>query len=528
LEKHGVGSSGTSRKWPLTLVTPSISFNLTLREGPKEYTEEAIDAFFDSIDGVVVVFDACRDVEPKHARALLRPAKRHKMPIVVFVTAMDLLDADFLKVVGRIDAVLGGKPVPTQLPMGAEGNFCGIVDLIRMRSSSGVDNDMIDDLELDVPEEMPAPAKEWRSKLEEAAAAASDAFMEMFGGGEEFSTLQLISAIRQLTLAKSIMPVLVGTTSPDTGIEALLNAVCEFLPSPKDAAPKPSPKRKLPFFLTAKLTATDPKELENLRTSVTTLARDGRFSVAVKEDLHTIDIMASDPSHIQDLIDELRQIPTLSFSASPTQVLKFEYPTHPVNNAEGKHETDEHYAHVVIDLYNFDYEEEEAGKCDHPHLRFEDADTKKSIPIGFVSTCEHAFGEACRAGGPLTGSPITRMGMRLRSGSHGGDKLSAEYFHQATTAAVTKAFAEMKWAVLEPVVRVEVEIPVDCVLGALADLGRRRAKIEGQETVGDGVMRVTALCPAEEAFDYESELRGLSGGRGRVEMEYVGYETVAR
>jgi elongation factor G len=247
----------------------------------------------------------------------------------------------------------------------------------------------------------------------------------------------------------------------------------------------------------------------------------------VKEDLHTIDIMASDPSHIQDLIDELRQIPTLSFSASPTQVLKFEYPTHPVKNAEGKHETDEHFAHVVVDLFNFEDGEEDENKCDHPHLRFENDDTKKSIPIGFVSTYEHAFREACRAGDPLTGCPITRMGMRLRSGSHGGDKLSAEYFHQATMAAVAKAFGEMEWVVLEPVVRVEVEIPVDCVLGALADLGRRRARIEGQETVGDGMVRVTARCPAEEVLGYAAELRGLTGGRGRVEMEYVGYETVS-
>ena len=475
----------------------------------------------------MVVFDACRDVEPKHARALLRPAKRYKMPIVVFVTAMDLFDADFLKVVGRIDAVLGGKAVPTQLPMGAEGNFCGIVDLVRMRSSSGVDDDMIDDLELGVPEEMSALAKEWRSKLEEAAADASDAFMEMFVGGEGFSTLQLISAIRQLTLAKSILPVLVGTTSPETGVEALLSAVCEFLPSPKQAAPKPGPERNLPFFLTAKLTTTDPKESENLRTFATKLARDGCYSVAVKGDPHTIDIMASDPSHIQDLIDELRQIPTLPFSASPTQVLKFEYPTRPVKNAEGNHETDEHHAHVVIDLYNFNDEEEEV-KCDHPHLRFQNDDTEKSIPIGFVSTCEYAFREACKAGGPLAGSPITRMGMRLRHGTHGGDKLSAEYFHQATTAAVRKSFAEAEFALLEPVMRVEVEVPVARVLDTLADFSRRRGRIEGQDTVGDGgVVRVRARCRAEEVLGCEVELRALTEGRGTVEMVYCGYEDVS-
>lgn len=249
------------------------------------------------------------------------------MPIIVFVNSMDLLDADFLRVVGQIEAALDGIPVPTQLPMGAEGNFNGIVDLIRMKSFSGVDDKMIDDLELGVPEEMSSLAKEWHCKLEEAVASVSDTSKEMLIGGQGFSTLQLVGAIRQLTLSKSIMPTLVGTTSPDTGIEALLNAVCEFLPSLEEAAPKPGPEKKMPCFLAAKLTATNPKELENLRTCAAKLARDGSYSVTVdNSDLDTIDIKGSDPSHIQDLIDELHRIPTLSFSASPTQVLKFEYP----------------------------------------------------------------------------------------------------------------------------------------------------------------------------------------------------------
>lgn len=119
LDKHVVSSSGTSRGWALTLDTTSISCNLTLRESPEERAEEAINGFLDSIDGIVVVFEACRVVEPKHASALLGPAKRYKTPIIVFVTAMDLLGANFLKVVRQIDSDLDGTPVPTLLPIGA-------------------------------------------------------------------------------------------------------------------------------------------------------------------------------------------------------------------------------------------------------------------------------------------------------------------------------------------------------------------------------------------------------------------------
>jgi translation elongation factor EF-G len=447
------------------------------------------------------------------------------MPIIVFVTAMDLLDADFLRVVAQLEATLDGTPVPTQLPMGAEGNFNGIIDLVRMKSSSGVDDQMIDDSELGVPEEMSTLAKEWRSKLEGVAAEASDACREMFVAGEEFSTLQLISAVRQLALSKSIMPTLAGTTSPDTGIEALLNAVCEFLPSPKEAAPKPGPEKKPPFFLTAKLTATDPKESENLRTCAAKSARDGSYAVAVDGDLDSLNIKGSDPSHIQDLIDDLNHITTLSFSASPTQVLKFEYPVLPAKNAEGMHKTDDHrYAHVLIDLLTFD---DEGDHRDHPQLRFEN-DAKGSIPIGFVSTCEHAFREACKAGGPLTGSPITMTGMRLRFGTHGGNKLSAEYFYRATENALKNAFAETEFAVLEPVMHVEVDVPVERVLEALSDFGRRRGRIEGQETVCDGMVRVSVRCPAEEILGYEGELRCLTKGRGKVEMVFDGFEKASR
>jgi translation elongation factor EF-G len=402
MNRHAVSSSGSSRNWPLTLDTTSISFDLTLRESPEECTEEAINEFFDTIDGVVVVFDACRGVEPKHARALLRPARRCKMPIIVLVTAMDLLDANFFKVVKQIDAVLDGTPVPTQLPIGAEGNFNGIVDLIRMTSSSGLDNQMIDDLETGVPEEMSALVKEWRSKLEKAAVAAGDTFMEMLIDGKEFSTLQLVGAIRQLTMSKAIMPTLVGTTSPDTGIEALLNAVCEYFPAPSDAAPKPEPEKKLQFFLTAKLTAVDLTGVERLCACAAELARDEFYSVAVESDTTVVNIRGSDTAQIQQLIDEVRLTSSLDFSAEPTQVLKFEYPMLPVKNAEGKHETDHHSAHVLADLFTF---EDEEDNCDHPQLRFEN-DAKSSIPAGFVSTCENAFREACKSG-PLAGSPIT-------------------------------------------------------------------------------------------------------------------------
>jgi elongation factor G len=144
----------------------------------------------------------------------------------------------------------------------------------------------------------------------------------------------------------------------------------------------------------------------------------------------------------------------------------------PVKNAEGKHETDHHSAYVLIDLFNF---EDEEDNCDHPQLRFEN-DAKSSIPAGFISTCEKAFREVCKAG-LLTGSLITRVSMRLRFGTYRGDKLSADYFFQATAAALRNAFSETEFALLKPVVRMRVDVPEDRVADALTDLGRRRGRV---------------------------------------------------
>ena len=102
--------------------------------------------------------------------------------------------------------------------------------------------------------------------------------------------MQLVVAVRQLTMSKSIMPTLVGTTSPDTGIQALLNAVCEYFPASSNAAPNPEPEKKLLYFLVAQLQTTDPKHTENLRTCAATLARDGNYSVTVDGDLDVISV----------------------------------------------------------------------------------------------------------------------------------------------------------------------------------------------------------------------------------------------
>jgi elongation factor G len=117
--------------------------------------------------------------------------------------------------------------------------------------------------------------------------------------------------------------------------------------------------------------------------------------------------------------------------------------------------------------------------------------------------------------------------MRLRFGTYRGDKLSADYFFQATAAALRNAFSETEFALLKPVVRMRVDVPEDRVADALTDLGRRRGRVDSQEAVGS-MMRVVARCPASKLLDYEVSLRSLTRGTGSVFIVYSGYKTVLR
>jgi translation elongation factor EF-G len=484
-EHGGSGSSEMSCKWVSTPPSQTAtSFDLTFRNGPEQYTQEAINLFFDHIDGVVVVFNARHGVDFKLRRALLRPLRRYKMPTIVLASVMDTFSASSLGVVNLIHSTLVEMPtraVPTQLLVGAGGNFDGVVDIVGMRLSSLMSgSNASDGSETRLSEDMFALAKEWRVKLEKTATASDDELARICHGGEAPSTTQLIGAIRRATMSQSIMPIVIGPkTTSGLGIEALLSAVCDYFPSPTEAAPKPGPERISLFFLVAKLTAANVNDTEKLLECATELARDGSFyPVAVESDAiaGAINIKGADllQNHIQELIEELRRTSTLDFSAGPTGIFYYETLRFSVQDVEETLEFDHHHARVVVTI-DLCTPEGECNNAHDPDIRFEN-DAKHSTPKPFIPACENALRKACEAGCPLKGSPITRLGMRLRHGSHRGDDyLTTSHFSQATAAALRAAFSQFEFVPLEPVMRVEVEVPDEyagAVCGAL--LRKRR------------------------------------------------------
>ncbi|MCW4457541.1 elongation factor G [Microbacterium sp. MPKO10] len=191
------------------------------------------------LDGAVAVFDGKEGVEPQ-SETVWRQADKYDVPRICFVNKMDKLGADFYYTVETIKSRLGAKPLVIQLPIGAENDFVGIVDLVEMRAKvwpgdSKGDVTMGAKFEVrDIPEELKAKAEEYRTELLEAVAETSDELMEKYFSGEELTIDEIKAAIRKLTSNSEIYPVLCGSAFKNRGVQPMLDAVVDYLPSPLD------------------------------------------------------------------------------------------------------------------------------------------------------------------------------------------------------------------------------------------------------------------------------------------------------
>ena len=191
------------------------------------------------LDGAVAVFDGKEGVEPQ-SETVWRQADKYNVPRICFVNKMDKLGADFYYTVDTIVKRLGAKPLVLQLPIGFESSFVGIVDLIEMNAKVWT-GDAKGDVSLGaeyetkaIPEDLQAKAEEYRAELVEAVAEASDELLEKYLAGEEISIPELKAGIRSLTIAGDAYPVLCGSSFKNRGVQPMLDAVVDFLPSPLD------------------------------------------------------------------------------------------------------------------------------------------------------------------------------------------------------------------------------------------------------------------------------------------------------
>jgi elongation factor G len=214
--------------------TKKYNFNIIDTPGHVDFTIE-VERSLRVLDGLIALFSAVDGVEPQ-SETVWRQANRYKVPRIGFVNKMDRSGADFLMVVTQVKEMLGANAVPLQLPIGAEDDFKGVVDLIRMKGiiwhmeTEGMTFD-----EIPIPDDLLEEAKEWRAKLVEAVAEYDDTLLEkFFVDPNSISEDEMHEAIRKATIDLSIVPMMCGSSFKNKGVQTALDAVCRYLPSPLD------------------------------------------------------------------------------------------------------------------------------------------------------------------------------------------------------------------------------------------------------------------------------------------------------
>ena len=215
---------------------PEHRFNIIDTPGHVDFTIE-VERSMRVLDGACMVYCAVGGVQPQ-SETVWRQANKYKVPRLAFVTKMDRTGANFFKVVDQMKLRLKANPVPIVIPIGAEENFKGVVDLIKMKAilwdeaSQGMKFDYVD-----IPAELQAQAEEWRSNMVEAAAEANEELMNKYLEEGELTEAEIKAGLRARTLATEIQPMLCGTAFKNKGVQRMLDAVIDFLPSPVDIPP---------------------------------------------------------------------------------------------------------------------------------------------------------------------------------------------------------------------------------------------------------------------------------------------------
>ncbi len=579
------------------------------------------------LDGIIAVFCSVGGVQPQ-SETVWRQAERYKVPRMAFVNKMDRTGANFFKVYEQIRDRLRANAVPIQIPIGSENEFRGIVDLVGMKAFIYTNDLGTDIQETEIPAEVQELAQEYRLKLIESVAETDDALTEKYLEGEELTAEEIRKALRQGTIAGTIVPMLCGSAFKNKGVQLLLDAVVDYLPAPKevpaiqgtlpngeldvrpadDDAPLASlafkimsdPYGRLTFLrvysgVLAKgsyilnstkgkkerisrlivLKADDRIEVDELRagdlgavvglkdtlTGDTVCDKDNPIileslyvpepviSVAVepktKQDMEKLSqalqaLSDEDPTfrvsvdpetnqtviagmgelHLEILVDRMLREYKVEANVGQPQVAYRETIRGEVE-AEGKFIRQSggkgQYGHVVVEI-----EPGDPGSG----FEFVSKIVGGTVPKEFISPAEQGMKEACEAG-VLAGYPLIDVKATLVDGSFHDVDSSEMAFKIAGSMAIKEGVTKASPVLLEPMMKVEVEVPEDFIGNIIGDLNSRRGQIENQE-LESSVAKVTAKVPLAEMFGYATDMRSKTQGRGMFSMEFSNYEEVPR
>lgn len=579
------------------------------------------------LDGVIAVFCSVGGVQPQ-SETVWRQADRYHVPRIAFINKMDRTGANFFKVYDQIRDRLRANAVPIQIPIGAEEQFKGIVDLITMRASIYKDDLGQEVEETDIPADLLEVANEYREKLLEAVAETDDSLTEKYLEGQEISEAEIRKALRQGTIDGSIMPMLCGSAFKNKGIQLLLDAVVEYLPSPPEV---PAIKGLLPngeeairhavdeepFSALAFKIASDPYgRLTFLRVYSGVLTKGSYAYNATKDKKERISRLIVLKSNDRIEVDELRAgeigaalglkfsttgdtlcdekkpiileslfvpEPVISVAIEPQtkqdvdklskalQSLSDEDPTFKVSINPETNQTviagmGELHLEILVDrmLREFKVEanvgkpqvayretirqkahaegkfiRQSGGKGQYGHVVIELEPKEPGtgfefaskivggvIPKEYIPAVEQGVKECCQTG-ILAGYPVIDLKVTLVDGSYHDVDSSEMAFKIAGSMAIREAVMKATPVILEPKMKVEVDVPEDYLGDVIGDLNSRRGHIEGMNSE-DGIAQVTAKVPLGEMFGYATDIRSRTQGRGIFSMEFSNYDEVPR
>ena len=579
------------------------------------------------LDGVIAVFCSVGGVQPQ-SETVWRQADRYKVPRIVFVNKMDRMGANFYKVYAQICDRMRANAVPIQIPIGSEENFRGIVDLVQMKAYIYKNNIGTDIEEIEIPDEVKELAAEYRTKLIESVAETSDALTAKYLEGVELTEDEIRLALRHGTVAGTIVPMLCGSAFKNKGVQLLLDAVIDYLPSPLEVPPiqgllpngetaerfadDNAPLSALAFKIMADpygrltflrvysgvlkkgsyvlnstkdkkervsrlivLKADDRIDVEELRAgdlgaalglkdtfTGDTICEEGSevileslfipepvISVAVepktKQDMEKLSkalqsLSEEDPTfrvnvdpetnqtviagmgelHLEILVDRMLREFKVEANVGQPQVAYRETIRKAVR-AEGKFIRQSggkgQYGHVVIEL---EPAEEGTG------FEFVSKIVGGTVPKEYINPAAQGMKEACESG-ILAGYPVIDLRATMVDGSFHDVDSSEMAFKIAGSMAIKEAVMNATPVLLEPMMKVEVEVPEDYIGNVIGDLNSRRGQIEGQET-DQGIAKVSVKVPLAEMFGYATDIRSKTQGRGIFTMEFSHYEEVPR
>ncbi len=226
-----ITSAATTCNW--TYKDKTYKINLIDTPGHVDFTAE-VERSLRVLDGAIATYSAADGVQPQ-SETVWRQADKYNVPRIGYVNKMDRSGADFFETVQQMKDILGAHPVPVEIPIGAEENFKGVVDLIKMKAILWHDETMGAEYEVDeIPADLVDEANEWRDKMLEAAAEFDEDLMEKYLEGQDIDEDQIIAALRKGTCAMEITPMTLGSSYKNKGVQPLLDYTCAFLPSPLD------------------------------------------------------------------------------------------------------------------------------------------------------------------------------------------------------------------------------------------------------------------------------------------------------